>query len=50
MDCTSDLQCPFCNTLLKEALYNHQQWHSGLMRTLTCGLPPDKRDVNPAAS
>ena len=33
-------------TQLKESLYNHQQWHSGLMRTLTCGLPADKRDIN----
>ncbi len=32
-------------TQLKEALYNHQTWHSGLMRTLTCGLPADKRDI-----
>lgn len=36
-------------TQLKESLYNHQQWHSGLMRTLTCGLPADKRDMSPDA-
>ncbi len=32
---------------LKEALYNHQQWHGTLIRTLVCKLPGDKRDINP---
>ncbi len=36
-------------TQLKQSLYNHQQWHSGLMRTLTCDLSPDQRDTNPNA-
>lgn len=34
---------------LKEALYNHQQWHGALLRTLVCKLPGDKRDTNPTA-
>ncbi len=32
---------------LKEALYNHQQWHGSLIRTLVCKLPADKRDASP---
>lgn len=34
---------------LKEALYNHQQWHGALIRTLVCKLPGNKHDVNPEA-
>ena len=34
---------------LKEALYNHQQWHGALIRALVCKLPGDKHDTNPAA-
>ncbi len=34
---------------LKEALYNHQQWHGALIRTLVCKLPGDKHDINPLA-
>lgn len=34
---------------LKEALYNHQQWHDALVRTLVCKLPSDKHDVSPDA-
>jgi diguanylate cyclase (GGDEF)-like protein len=34
---------------LKEALYNHQQWHGALIRTLVCKLPGDKHDVDPQA-
>lgn len=34
---------------LKEALYNHQQWHSALIRTLVCKLPGDKRETAPLA-
>jgi diguanylate cyclase (GGDEF)-like protein len=34
---------------LKESLYNHQQWHSALIRTLVCQLPGDKHDLNPTA-
>jgi diguanylate cyclase (GGDEF)-like protein len=34
---------------LKESLYNHQQWHGALIRTLVCKLPGDKHDTNPAA-
>jgi diguanylate cyclase len=34
---------------LKEALYNHQQWHGALIRALVCKLPGDKRDTNPEA-
>lgn len=34
---------------LKEALYNHQQWHGALIRTLVCKLPGDKHDINEAA-
>lgn len=32
---------------LKEASFNHQQWHGGLIRTLVCKLPGDKRDISP---
>jgi diguanylate cyclase len=32
---------------LKEALFNHQQWHGALIRTLVCKLPSDKHDINP---
>jgi diguanylate cyclase (GGDEF)-like protein len=34
---------------LKEALYNHQQWHGALVRTIVCKLPGDKHDTNPNA-
>lgn len=34
---------------LKEALFNHQQWHGALIRTLVCKLPGDKHDINPLA-
>lgn len=34
---------------LKESLYNHQQWHSALIRTLVCKLPADKHDISPDA-
>lgn len=34
---------------LKEALYNHQQWHGALIRSLVCKLPGDKHDTNPVA-
>ena len=34
---------------LKEALYNHQQWHGALIRTLVCKLPGDKHDTSPDA-
>jgi diguanylate cyclase len=34
---------------LKEALYNHQQWHGNLIRALVCKQPGDKHDSNPAA-
>jgi hypothetical protein len=28
---------------LKEALYNHQQWHGNLIRSLVCKQPGDKQ-------
>lgn len=31
---------------LKESLYNHQQWHSALIRTLVCKLPGDMHDMS----
>lgn len=34
---------------LKESLYNHQQWHGALIRTLVCKLPCDKHDTSTAA-
>ncbi|OIR03307.1 diguanylate cyclase YdeH [mine drainage metagenome] len=34
---------------LKESLYNHQQWHGTLIRTLVCKLPGDKHDTNDTA-
>jgi diguanylate cyclase len=34
---------------LKESLYNHQQWHNALVRSLICKLPPDQHDINPEA-
>ena len=34
---------------LKESLYNHQQWHGTLIRTLVCKLPGDKHDTSDAA-
>lgn len=34
-------------TQLDQALYNHQQWHNDLMRTLACRLPYDKHDAIP---
>jgi diguanylate cyclase (GGDEF)-like protein len=34
---------------LKEALYNHQQWHGNLIRSLVCKQPGDKHDINPIA-
>ncbi len=34
---------------LKEALYNHQQWHGNLIRALVCKQPGDKHDSSPEA-
>lgn len=34
-------------TQLDQALYNHQQWHNDLIRTLACRLPCDKHDTVP---
>ncbi|BBI99193.1 hypothetical protein FGKAn22_08860 [Ferrigenium kumadai] len=34
---------------LEQALYNHQQWHAALIRTLVCNLPGDRHDLNPEA-
>ena len=34
---------------LKEAFYNHQQWHGALIRTIVCKLPGDRHDTNPLA-
>lgn len=34
---------------LDQALYNHQQWHNDLIRTLACRLPCDKHDTIPDA-
>jgi diguanylate cyclase (GGDEF)-like protein len=34
-------------TQLDQALYNHQQWHNDLIRTLACRLPHDKHDIIP---
>lgn len=34
---------------LKESLYNHQQWHGALIRTLVCKLPGDKHDTSETA-
>lgn len=36
-------------TQLDQALYNHQQWHNDLMRTLACRLPCNKHDIIPDA-
>jgi diguanylate cyclase len=36
-------------TQLDQALYNHQQWHNDLIRTLACRLPYDKHDILPEA-
>ncbi len=30
---------------LEQAIYNHEQWHKELNRTLICRLPHDRRDV-----
>lgn len=34
---------------LKESLYNHQQWHAALIRTLVCDLPADSHDISTTA-
>lgn len=34
---------------LDQAIYNHQQWHKDLIRTLVCRLPHDQRDEAPDA-
>ena len=34
---------------LKEALYNHQQWHAAVIRALVCKLPGDMHDTNSEA-
>lgn len=36
-------------TNLDQALYNHQQWHNDLTRTLVCRLPHNKHDTMPEA-
>ncbi len=30
---------------LEQSLYNHQQWHNMVVRTLICKLPPDNHDI-----
>ncbi len=34
---------------LKESIYNHQQWHGSLIRSLVCKLPGDKHDMSGVA-
>lgn len=34
---------------LEQALYNHQQWHASLIRTIVCQLPADRHDLAPAS-
>lgn len=34
---------------LEQALYNHQQWHASLIRTIVCQLPADRHDLTPAS-
>ncbi|MBZ5700236.1 MAG: diguanylate cyclase [Acidobacteriia bacterium] len=34
---------------LQQAIYNHQQWHDALVRTLVCRLPGDRHDMSPKA-
>jgi diguanylate cyclase len=34
-------------TRLEQALISHQQWHSAVMRSITCKLPGDERDLAP---
>ena len=36
-------------TQLDQALYNHQQWHNDIIRTLVCRLSCDKHDTIPDA-
>jgi diguanylate cyclase len=31
---------------LDQAIYNHQQWHNALIRTLVCRLQSDENDIN----
>lgn len=31
---------------LEQASYYHQKWHASIIRTLTCGLKPDKHDLS----
>lgn len=31
---------------LEQAIYNHNQWHESLIRTMVCNLPYDRRDVS----
>jgi diguanylate cyclase len=33
-------------TQLDQALYNHQQWHNDIIRTLVCRLPHDKHAID----
>lgn len=34
---------------LDQALHNHIQWHTGLIRTFVCRLPPNMHDTKPRA-
>lgn len=34
---------------LDQSLYNHQQWHASLIRTIVCRLPADRHDLDPMA-
>lgn len=34
---------------LEQALYNHQQWHNSILRSLICKLPSDRHDISPDA-
>lgn len=31
---------------LEQALYNHQQWHNSIIRSLVCRLPADRHDIS----
>lgn len=36
----------FMISQLEQALYNHQQWYSSIIRSLVCRIPPDKHDIS----
>lgn len=45
LDHVSHLELQKILSYLEQGLYNHEQWHIALIRTLVCRVNPDRRDL-----